>query len=137
VRYLLDTDVVSELRRPRGSASVKAWVAGRRVEDLAISALTLAEVEIGVLRKERVDPAQGAMLRAWFEDRLLTGFQGRVLPFDQRAARFLAPMHVPDPAPSHDAIHAATALAHGLTMVTGNVADFARTGAPFTNPWTD
>ncbi|MGD9509063.1 MAG: type II toxin-antitoxin system VapC family toxin [Geminicoccaceae bacterium] len=134
--YLLDTNLVSELRRgPRADAAVRAW-AGRTPAGLFwLSAITLLELEIGVLRIERRDPAQGALLRHWLEQAVLARFQGRVLAVDQEVARRCARLHVPDPRPDRDALIAATALVHGLILVTRNEADFAGTGVPLLNSW--
>ena len=97
--------------------------------------LTVIETEIGILRRSRQDPAQGALLARWFETRVLTAFSGRILPLDLEAARHVAPLHDPDPAPNHGALIAGTALAHQLTVVTRNTADFERAGASVLNPW--
>jgi predicted nucleic acid-binding protein len=128
--------LVGELRRPAGEPAVKRWVSRRPAEDLHISVITVIEAELGVLGLERKDPPQGRVLREWFESRLLPGFAGRILPLDLEAARrVVAPLHVPDRAPAHDALIAGTALAHGLTLVTRNTADFARAGVPLIDPW--
>lgn len=135
--YLLDTNVLSELRRRDGNSAVKSWVASQRTPDLWISVVTVIEIERGILLKSRVDPAAGRSLTAWFEQKVLRGFDGRILPLDLASARRVAPLHVPNPAPPHDALIAGTALAHGLTVATRNAPDFARTGVAVVNPWTD
>jgi toxin FitB len=136
--YLLDTNVVSELRKvaeDKANANVAAWQAG--LDELAcyLSVITLLELEAGVLRVERRDAAQGARLRAWLEQRVVPGFAGRILPVDEAVARRCAGLHVPDPRSTHDALIAATALVHGLTVVTRNTADFAATGVALLDPW--
>lgn len=133
--YLLDTNVVSELRKRHGDSGVKQWVAKQSVADLAISVVTVIEIETGILRKGRTDPDQARILTRWFDQNLLTGFAGRILPLDLAAARRVASLHVPDQAPLHDALMAGTALARGLTVVTRNTRDFERAGVEYLNPW--
>jgi predicted nucleic acid-binding protein len=134
--FLLDTNVVSELRKAgRAHPNVTSWAATTCSHDLSISAITAMELEVGVLRLARRDPAQGALLRAWLEDGVLATFQGRILPVDLAVCRRCAALHVPDPRPERDALVAATALVHGLTVVTRNVGDFVPTGAPCLDPW--
>jgi predicted nucleic acid-binding protein len=136
--FLLDTNVVSELRKAgRAHPNVTAWAASTRSQELSVSAITVMELEIGVLRLERRDPIQGALFRAWMEDGVLAAFQGRILPLDLAVCRRCAALHVPDPRPERDALIAATALAHGLTVVTRNVTDFAPTGVACLDPWLD
>jgi predicted nucleic acid-binding protein len=138
--YLLDTNVISELRKVgdgKADAAVVAWVSGVDAGEMFISALTLMELEIGILRAERRDPAQGARLRTWFETQVCPEFEDRTLSIDIAIARRCARLHVPDPKSERDALIAATALEHGLTVVTRNTADFAATGAPLINPWQD
>lgn len=135
--YLLDTNVISELRKPasRASASVRAWVADRAPLDLYLSAITILEAEIGIGRIARRDPAQGDRLQVWLDEELLDSFAGRVLPVDIFVARRAARLHVPDPRPERDALIAATAVIHGLTVVTRNVKDFVALDVPIINPW--
>jgi predicted nucleic acid-binding protein len=133
--YLLDTNVISELRKRHGDPGVKQWVAEQAVADLAISVVTAIEIEIGVLRKARIDADQGRVLARWFERSVLTGFADRILPLDLAAARRVASLHVPDQAPQHDALIAGTAMARGLTVVTRNTRDFERAGVEYFNPW--
>lgn len=131
--YLLDTNVVSELRRRQGSSAVKAWVGRQRAADLFLSVITILEIETGILAVRRRDPEQADVLRQWFERAVLTGFADRILPLDLAAVRRVAPLHVPDRAPAHDALIAGTALAHGKVVVTRNLTDFE--GVERIDPW--
>ena len=136
--FLLDTNVVSELRKARAGKAdrqVVAWASGVPAVSLFLSVVTVQELEIGVRLAERRDRAQGALLRRWLEDHVLPAFSDRILPVDVSIARRSAALHVPDPCPVRDALIAATALVHGLTLVTRNVADFQRSGAPIVDPW--
>lgn len=136
--YLLDTNVVSELRKVRSGQAdpgVAAWAKSVDAADLFVSAITILELEIGVLRIERRDRHQGAMLRSWLERRVLPTFSGRVLPIDTAVAQCCARLHVPNRRTERDALIAATALVHGMTVVTRNVGDFEPTGAKLLNPW--
>jgi predicted nucleic acid-binding protein len=138
--YLLDTNVISELRKVgdgKADAAVVAWVSGVDAGEMFISALTLMELEIGILRLERRDAAQGTRLRAWLENQVCPEFEQRTLSIDGAIARRCARLHVPDPKSERDALIAATALEHGLTVVTRNIADFAATGVSLINPWHD
>jgi hypothetical protein len=135
--YLLDTNVVSELRKgARADGAVRAWADETATSHFWLSTISLLELEIGVLRKERRDAAQGARLRQWLEQWVLVRFSGRVLHVDIAVARQGAKFHVPDPRPERDALIAATALVHGLTVVTRNTADFEPMGVGVLNPWT-
>lgn len=136
--YLLDTNVVSELRKIRlGKAdkNVAAWADGMDAADLYLSVITIQELEIGVLLAERRDPSQGAVFRAWLNDHVLPAFTGRILPVDTAVALRSGRLHVPDLRPVRDGLIAATALVHGMTVVTRNVADFNPTGVQTLNPW--
>lgn len=134
--YLLDTNVVSELRRGRrANARVLAWSKSVSSDDLFISAITILEIEVGILRIERRDARQSEMLRQWLESQILPAFAERILLVDTMVARRGAKLHVPDPRSDLDALIAATALVHGLTLVTRNVADFRAMGVALLNPW--
>lgn len=135
---LLDTNVVSELRKVRlGCADqhVARWADSVAATDLYLSVITIQELEIGVLLVERRDPTQGATLRAWLNGHVLPAFEGRILDVDTAIARRSARLNVPEPRPVRDGLIAATALVHGMTVVTRNVADFAPTGVAVLNPW--
>ncbi|MBB5189545.1 hypothetical protein HNQ50_000255 [Silvimonas terrae] len=136
--YVLDTNVVSELRKVRAGkadAAVSRWVNTVDAASLFISAITIMELQTGVLRVERRDPSQGALLRTWLDHHVLPEFSGRVLPIDTAVALRCSRLHVPDPRSERDALIAATALVHGMTVVTRNLADFVPTGVPLLNPW--
>jgi predicted nucleic acid-binding protein len=136
--FLLDTNVISELRRVRvgkANPNVARWSETLDTADLFVSTVTIHELGIGVLLAERRDPAQGAILRKWLETLVLSAFDGRILPLDVAVARRAATLHIPDPQPINDAFIAATALVHGMTVATRNLADFATTGVALLNPW--
>jgi predicted nucleic acid-binding protein len=134
--FLLDTNVVSELRRPeKADRNVVAWASSVPAAGFFLSAISILEIEIGALLIARRDIAQGAVLRAWIDDQLLPRFDGRILAVDTVVARRCAHLHVPDPRAERDALIAATAMVHGLTVVTRNVVDFERVGVPLLNPW--
>jgi len=136
--YLLDTNVVSELRKVRvgkADAHVADWADSIDASDLYLSVITIHELEIGVLLAERRDPSQGAEFRAWLNGHVLPAFTGRILAIDTVVAQRSARLHVPDPRPVRDGLIASTALVHGMVVVTRNVADFAPTGVATFNPW--
>ena len=137
--YLLDTNVVSELRKARtgkADARVAAWAQATPASAMFLSAISVLELELGILLVERRDGAQAALLRAWLDHHVLPAFDGRILPVDTAVARHCAKLHVPDPRAERDALIAATALVHGLTVVTRNVGDFAATNVGVLNTWT-
>ena len=136
--FLLDTNVVAETRKivaGKADPRVVRWEKSVDASTMFLSALTLQEIEVGVLLAERRDPGKGAVLRSWFEARLLPTFEDRILPVDEKVARRCASLHVPHPRPPIDALIAATALVYGLRVVTRDVADFAPTGVEVINPW--
>ncbi|GJD31204.1 Toxin FitB [Methylobacterium adhaesivum] len=136
--FLLDTNVVSELRKVRSGKAdghVLAWVRDVSAVSLFLSAIVVQELEIGTMLLERRDRQQGTLLRTWLDEHVLPGFAGRILPVDTAVARRSAALCVPDPRPFRDALIAATALVHGMTVVTRNVGDFVPMQVPILNPW--
>ena len=136
--YLLDTNLVSELRRVRAGKAdpgVSAWAERVEAGSLFVSVITLHELELGVLLVERRDGRQGAVLRQWLEQAVVPAFAGRILSVDEAVARRSAGLHVPDPQPFRDGLIAATALVHNLVVVTRNLADFQASGVRLLNPW--
>ena len=136
--YLLDTNVVSELRKSRtrrADPNVVAWANSVAATVLFLSVISILEIEIGVLLSERRDPAQGAALRSWLDGQVLPTFAGRILPIDTNVARACARFHVPNPLPDRDALIAATAQVNRKIVVTRNVSDFAPSGVEIINPW--
>ena len=136
--YLLDTNVVSELRKAksgRADANVVAWAQPIPVGSLFLSAITVLELGLGILLIERRDAVQGKVLRAWLDQSVLPAFEGRILPVDVEVARRCARMHVPDRRSERDALIAATALVHGMTVATRNVPDFSGLDLTLLDPW--
>jgi predicted nucleic acid-binding protein len=136
--FLLDTNVVSELRKAGSGladANVVAWLSAEDASSFYLSAITVMELELGILLKARKDAAQGARLRAWMDSHVMPEFSQRTLSVDSAVALRCARLHVPDPRPERDSLIAATALVHGMTMVTRNVGDFAGMGLTLVNPW--
>lgn len=136
--HVLDTNVVSELRKVRlgtANTNVAAWTETVDASELFVSAITILELELGVLAMERKDTAQGAILRKWLNEHVLHEFAERTLPIDTAVTLRCAQLHVPDKRRERDALIAATALVHGMTVVTRNVADFVPTGVATVNPW--
>lgn len=136
MRYVLDTNVVSALRVRGRNPEVEKWAASVHVTDQFVTAMTISEIERGVTSRERTDPAQGEVLRRWFEERVLPAFADRVLPFDLAAARILATYRVPEHAPLDDALIAAVAQARRFTVVTRNLRHFEPLGVACLDPWT-
>jgi predicted nucleic acid-binding protein len=134
--FLLDTNVISELRRPdKANRNVIAWASAIPAASFFLSAISILEIELGALLIARKDAAQGAVLRTWIDDQILPRFEGRILAVDTVVAQRCAHLHVPDPRGERDALIAATAMVHGLTVVTRNVADFEPIGVTLLNPW--
>ena len=136
--YLLDTNVISELRKAKSGKAdqnVLAWANSVSATSLFLSVITVLELETGILLIERKDPAQGAVLRSWLNTHVFPAFSERILPVDTAVAQCCAKLHVPDPHSDRDALIAATALIHGLTVVTRNTNDFVATGVELLDPW--
>jgi toxin FitB len=136
--YILDTNVISELRKAktgRAAPAVINWAKTVPVSTMFLSAVSVLELELGILLIERKDRSQGAFLRSWMDHQILPGFSDRILPIDAQVALRCAALHVPDPQSERDALIAATALVHGMTVVTRNVADFKTTGVHIVDPW--
>lgn len=134
--YLLDTNIVSELRKGmKADSNVLSWAKVVSTSSLFISVITILEIEAGVLQKERKDPLQGAILRSWLDLHVLPSFADRILNVDVAVAVRCAKLHIPDPRSERDALIAATALVHGLIVVTRNTKDFDKTGVELLNPW--
>ncbi|SDN36443.1 hypothetical protein SAMN05216355_102109 [Actinomyces ruminicola] len=135
---LLDTNVVSELRKVgdgRADPHVVRFFSDLEADSLHLSAITVVELELGIAGVERRDPTQGGRLRTWMEHQVLPFFHNRILPVDAPVALRCAHLHGPDLRSERDAFIAATAMVHGLTVVTRNVADFAPIGVALLNPW--
>lgn len=134
--FLLDANVISELRRPeRADKNVVAWAKTVSAVNFFLSVISILEIELGALQIARKDEARGAVLRAWIDDQILPRFDGRILPIDTAVARRCALLHVPHRRSERDALIAATAMVHGLTVVTRDVVDFEPTGVSLLNPW--
>jgi predicted nucleic acid-binding protein len=136
--FILDTNVVSELRKigsGKADPGVARWADSVDAGSLYLSAITILELELGILQMQRRDPRQGALLRTWLDTLVLPEFTGRIFPVDTAVAQRCAGLHVPDPRAERDALIAATAMVHGMTVVTRNLADFTPIGVSLLDPW--
>jgi len=133
MNFLLDTNIISDARR-QTSAKLNSWLAQQKISETCISVISIFELEKGVQLVERRDTAQGALLRHWLENSVRAVFQGQTLPITEEIATIAAGLHVADPMPEMDALIAATAIAHGLTLVTRNTKDFDRLKVGLLNP---
>jgi toxin FitB len=135
--YLLDTNVVSEMKRisaGHGHARVSHWLGQVEDSSLYLSAITVLELELGCLLMERWDKSQGEVLRRWLSA-MMDRYHDRIIAIDAAVANRAAALHVPNPRESHDAWIAATALTHRYTVVTRNVGDFSIDDLTVINPW--
>ncbi|MDC9728994.1 MAG: type II toxin-antitoxin system VapC family toxin [Methyloprofundus sp.] len=136
--FLLDTNVVSELRKAslnKADHNVTEWAKKQSVATLFISSISIMEIEMGILQKERKDPQQAATLRTWLNTHVLKAFSDRILPIDTSVAIQCAKLHVPDPKSERDAMIGATCKVHGMTLVTRNIKDFKHMKLDLINPW--
>jgi len=136
--FLLDTNVISELRKTsnnKADPNVIEWAKKQSVGSLFISSISILEIEMGILQKERKDPEQAAILRTWLNTHVLQAFSDRILPFDTSVAIQCAKLHVPDPKSERDAMIGATSKVHGMTLVTRNIKDFKHMKLHTINPW--
>ena len=134
--YLVDTNVISEARKPNGDANVRAWIASVRPGDLYLSVLVVGEIRRGIERLRPRDPARADLYEAWLLT-LRRDYADRLIPVDAAAAETWGRLSVGNTVPTIDGLLAATALVHGLTLVTRNAVDFARTGVQLLNPFKD
>lgn len=134
MRFLLDTNVVSELRKARGDPRVATWFRSIASEDLCSSVIVIAELRRGVERIRRHDATQAVHLEAWLT-RVKDAFGGRILPITVPIAEEWGRINVPDPLPILDGLLVATARVHGLTLVTRDISDLRRRGLPAFDPW--
>jgi toxin FitB len=136
--YLLDTNVISEMRKVmagRGDRGVQRWSNSVPEDITYLSTITVLESETGILLMLRKDPIQARVLREWLHGYVLPRFAGRILGVDTEIALRCATLHVPVTAPYRDSLIAATALVHGMRVVTRNVKDFVPMGVGVLNPW--
>jgi len=136
--YLLDTNVVSDLRKagtPAADPNLIEWASDIESGHLYISSITVLELEIGVQRLERRDKRQGKVLRSWLEDRVYPSFEGRVLAFCLDSAAYCAQLHVPNQRSDRDSFIASIAYVHDMTVATRNLKDFSGMGISLVNPW--
>jgi toxin FitB len=132
--YILDTNVISAVRRPDRAPQVAAWLRGKAEQDLFLSVITLGEIERGIRQQETRDPGFACDLRAWL-DRTILLFSDRLLAFEAEDARIWGRLSAEIGHTGADLMIAASALRHGGIVVTGNVSDFAPTGAALENPF--
>jgi toxin FitB len=138
LKYLLDTNVVSELRKVgdgKADPNVTAWISAQDSRDLYVSAITILELERGILSIQRRDIEQGSRLRTWMDSRVRAELAERIISIDDAVATRCAHLHIPNRRNEADAIISATALVHGLVVVTRNIQDFQGTGVVLVNPW--
>lgn len=133
--YILDTNIISELRKKNPYRGLINWVRAHDPEMFYLSVVTIFEIERGVRQVERKDELQGRRLRAWLDQSVLTEFQHRILPIDTAIAQRAARLHIPDPRPERDCLIAATVHERRCVLVTRNVKDFFPMSVELINPW--
>ncbi len=136
--FLFDTNVVSELRKAsinKADVNVREWAREQPLGSLFVSSITILEIEMAILQKERKDPQQAAILRTWLNTHVLKAFSDRILSFDTSEAIQCAKLHVPNPKSERDAMIGATCKVHGMTLVTRNMKDFQHMSLDIINPW--
>ncbi|MBK2124529.1 type II toxin-antitoxin system VapC family toxin [Fangia hongkongensis] len=136
--YVVDTNVISELRKAavkKADINVVKWASSVSASELFVSSISILELEIGILSKQRKDKPQGDILRAWMDSHVMPAFADRILAFDANVAKKCARLHIPDPKSDRDAMIGATALLHGMTLVTRDIADFKWMKLSCINPW--
>ncbi|MBF7073630.1 type II toxin-antitoxin system VapC family toxin [Glaciecola sp. MH2013] len=134
--FLLDTNVVSALRKPsEADKNLVAWASSQQVFNLYVSSISIMELKFAILEKRKTDPKAGELLNEWLQTRVLEGFKGRVVAFDAEMAEYCAALHVPNPKSERDAMIAATCLVNNMTLVTKTPADFKHIKIPTINPW--
>src|SRR5437762_8954993 len=134
--YLLDTNIISELRKGnKADNCLTSWAKTVSTSSLYLSVISILELEIGILLKEKSDPTQGSILRSWLNTHVLPAFSERILDIDLSIVQRCARLHVPDRKSDRDPLIAATALVHGMTVVTRNTKDFEQTSVDLYNPW--
>lgn len=136
--YLLDTNIISETRKlgtSRVDPNAALWLSRIDVETSFVSAMTIFELERGVRQMERRDAAQGAVLRRWLDDQILTTYERRTLPLSRAVALICAKLHIPHPKSERDAWIAASAIEADFTLVSRNVSDFADMDVRLINPF--
>jgi predicted nucleic acid-binding protein len=134
--YILDTNVVSELRKgAKADRNVRVWARTLPAASLYLSAISILELEVGIRLMERRDSKQGVVLRTWMHKHVLPTFADRVLPIDLTVAQQCAALRVLNPRSDRDALIGATALVHGMTVVTRNLTHFEDMGVKVIDPW--
>lgn len=136
MKFILDTNVISEARKSTCHPNVRTWLAAQENEHLYLSAITVLEIQRGITQAvQRGDKAQAEIFTQWLEDMVLPAFENRVLAVDHLVARQAAKLTWQDARDYRDSLIAATGLVHGAVVVTRNVKHFSDSGAKLLNPW--